>query len=60
MPISKESHMFKLSLSTFLMYTFFVLNAQNKFHVSVSNTSLTATDSMLPFWFISNQHGKIN
>lgn len=52
--------MFKLFLSTFLMYTFFVLNAQNKISVSVSNTSLIATDSIQPFWFISNQHGKIN
>ena len=34
--------------------------AQNPFHISISNTTLAATDSVLPFWFAANQHGKVS
>jgi hypothetical protein len=47
-------------LSIVLLGTLFNSNAQNKINISVSNASLIATDSVQPFWFISNQHGKIN
>jgi len=33
---------------------------QNPFHISISNTTLAATDSVLPFWFAANQHGKVS
>jgi hypothetical protein len=37
----------------------FISKAQNPFQISISNTTLAATDSVLPFWFAANQHGKI-
>jgi len=37
----------------------FTSKTQNPFVISVSNTTLAATDSVLPFWFTANQHGKI-
>jgi len=33
--------------------------AQNPVHFSVKNTTLAATDSVLPFWFVANQHGRV-
>jgi hypothetical protein len=51
--------MFKYFLILSVLFTFFNSKAQNPFQISVSNTTLAATDSVLPFWFIANQHGKI-
>jgi len=50
-----------------MMYTLVVIfifvalfaKSQNPFHISMSNTTLAATDSVLPFWFAANQHGKV-
>jgi hypothetical protein len=42
------------------LFTFINSKAQNPFQISVSNTTLVATDSVLPFWFTANQHGKVN
>jgi len=33
--------------------------SQNNIRITISNTSYAATDSLLTFWFISNQNGKI-
>lgn len=51
--------MFKYLLSGAVMFSFFINKAQKPLHISVSNTTLAATDSVLPFWFTANQHGKI-
>lgn len=51
--------MFKyLPVLTFL-FIVTISGAQNPIQISVSNTTLAATDSVLPFWFAANQHGKI-
>jgi hypothetical protein len=51
--------MFKfLTVLAFLLISTFS-KAQNPIQISVSNTTLAATDSILPFWFAANQHGKI-
>ncbi len=51
--------MFKYLTILFLLFTFSISRAQNPINISVSNTTLVATDSILPFWFTVNQHGKI-
>ena len=43
----------------FFLFTFSFSKAQNPIQISVSNTTLAATDSVMPFWFAANQHGKI-
>jgi hypothetical protein len=50
---------FRFLLIFIALFTFYHLNAQNPFQISVSNTTFAATDSVLPFWFAANQHGKI-
>lgn len=52
-------HKFQPLLILIVLFTFSISKAQNPFQISVSNTTLVATDSILPFWFIANQHGKI-
>ncbi|HSO85039.1 MAG TPA: hypothetical protein VLQ91_00705, partial [Draconibacterium sp.] len=52
--------MLKYLLSVVVISSFSICSAQNPFQFSVSNTTLAATDSVLPFWFAANQHGKIN
>ena len=49
----------RLLLIFAVLLTFSISKAQNPFHISLSNTTLAATDSVLPFWFTANQHGKI-
>ena len=51
--------MFKYLIISFFLFTFFISKAQNPIQISVSNTTLAATDSVLPFWFAANKHGKI-
>ena len=51
--------MFKYLLTGTVIFFFLLSKAQNPLHISVSNTTLAATDSVLPFWFAANQHGKI-
>ena len=51
--------MFKYLLILIVPFTFFISPAQNPVHFSVINTTLAATDSILPFWFTANQNGKI-
>ncbi len=51
--------MFKYLLTLIVLFTIFTSKAQNPFQISISNTTLAATDSVLPFWFAANQHGKI-
>ncbi len=50
---------FKLLSLLLTFFIFSVSTAQNPIHFSVSNTTLAATDSVLPFWFVANRHGKI-
>jgi len=50
---------FRFLLIFIILFTFFHLKAQNPLQISVSNATLAATDSVLPFWFTANQHGKI-
>lgn len=50
---------FQPLLIIIVLFTFSISKAQNPFQISVSNTTLAATDSVLPFWFTANQHGKI-
>lgn len=33
--------------------------AQHPIHISIQNSTLAATDSLLPFWFSANRQGKI-
>ena len=49
----------KLLLLPFFLILFSAAHAQNPVHISVSNTTLAATDSVLPFWLAANQHGRI-
>ena len=51
--------MFKYSIIFIFLFSFTISKAQNPIKISVSNTSLAATDSVQPFWFVANQHGKI-
>ncbi len=51
--------MFKYFVILIVLFTFFISGAQNPIHISVSNTTLAATDSVIPFWFTANQNGKI-
>jgi hypothetical protein len=51
--------MFKYLLILFMLFIISNLKAQNPFQISISNTTVAATDSVLPFWFAANQHGKI-
>lgn len=51
--------MFKYLTVLSLLFTFSISRAQNPINISLSNTTLVATDSILPFWFTANQHGKI-
>ena len=50
---------FRFLLIFIVLFTFYNLKAQNPLHISVSNSTLAATESVLPFWFTANQHGKI-
>lgn len=43
----------------YLLFLISVSVAQNPIRISISNNSLVATDSILPFWFTSNQNGKV-
>ena len=54
-----NSNKYQTFLALFLLLTFSFSKAQNPIQISVSNTTLAATDSVLPFWFSANQHGKI-
>lgn len=40
-------------------FMFSISSSQNPVQISVSNNSLVSTDSIFPFWFTANQHGKI-
>jgi hypothetical protein len=51
--------MSKLLLILIILFTFIFSQAQNPFQISISNSTLAATDSVLPFWFAANQNGKI-
>jgi len=51
--------MFKIFFAIFLWFTLSISSAQNPVQISVSNNTLAATDSILPFWLTANQHGKI-
>lgn len=51
--------MLKFFLISFLLLFSLIAPAQKKLNVSVKNVSLTASDSLLPFWFTANQDGKI-
>jgi hypothetical protein len=51
--------MIKYLLILILPFLFSISKAQNPFQISISNTTLVSTDSILPFWFTANQHGKI-
>lgn len=51
--------MFKFFFAIFLWFTLFISSAQNPVQISVSNNSFIATDTILPFWFTANQHGKV-
>jgi hypothetical protein len=51
--------MLKYLLILILLFTFSFSKAQNPLQISVSNTTLAATDSVQPLWFVANQHGKI-
>ena len=48
-----------LIIIVFISFSVLVSTAQNPLQISVSNTTFAATDSVLPFWFVANQHGKI-
>jgi len=48
-----------LIVIVFICFSVSVSTAQNPIQISVSNTTFAATDSVLPFWFVANQHGKI-
>ncbi len=41
------------------MFAQFITKAQNPLQISIQNTTLAATDSVMPFWFAANQHGKV-
>lgn len=48
------------SLLTWIgLLSFFNLYAQDNFEISAKNSTLFATDSIIPFWFAANQNGKI-
>jgi len=50
-------------VGTFLILWFLLITnftySQLPFHISAKNSSLIATDSVQPFWFTANQHGKV-
>jgi hypothetical protein len=50
---------FQLLLILVVLYSFSISKAQNPFQITISNTTFAATDSVLPFWFVANQHGRI-
>jgi hypothetical protein len=50
---------FPILLILFVIFNCSISIAQNQVNISFSNTTLAATDSVLPFWFTANQHGKI-
>lgn len=52
-------NMFKYLLVLAGLFTFVISKAQNPIQIYISNTTLAATDSLLPFWFSANKHGKI-
>lgn len=52
-------HMAKYLLPFLISCAFFYGKAQNNLQISVSNTTLAASDSILPFWFTANNNGKI-
>jgi hypothetical protein len=49
----------KYYLLLFLVLTGWISEAQNPVEFSLKNSTLAATDSLLPFWFAANQQGKI-
>ncbi len=51
--------MFKYLPVLAFLFIFTISKAQNPYQISVSNTTLAATDSVMPFWFAANRHGKI-
>ncbi len=54
-----NSYKYQTLLALFVLLIFSVCKAQNPIQISVSNTTLAATDSVLPFWFAANRHGKV-
>ena len=55
----KKPFRLKYYLLLFLILTGWVSGAQNPVEFSLKNSTLAATDSLLPFWFSANQNGKI-
>ncbi len=57
--IIRNRLMFKYYLLPVVLLAFNIAYSQNNIQISVTNSSLAATDSVLPFWFVANRHGKI-
>jgi hypothetical protein len=55
----KKTFQLKYFLLLFLVLTGWISGAQNPVEFSLKNSTLAATDSLLPFWFSANQQGKI-
>ena len=51
--------MMKYILVFICVFTVIIAQAQNPLHITIQNTTLAATDSVLPFWFAANRQGKI-
>lgn len=43
----------------FFLFVSLTVQAQNLYQVEIKNSTLAATDSLLPFWFTANQHGTV-
>lgn len=56
----QQKYLYKYFLLLVVLFTFFVLKGQNNIQISVSNTSVAATDSVLPFWLSANKNGIID
>ncbi len=48
-----------LFISIILLLTLSGLSAQKNVDITLTNTTLSATDSILPLWLRANQHGKV-